>query len=50
LFFIDVCLDDKAEARRVNALLNAAQMHANSTADNFWADQSKAEALTLRQD
>jgi hypothetical protein len=49
-FLADVCLDDKAEARRVNAHLNAAQTHANSTADNFWADRSKAEALTLLQD
>jgi hypothetical protein len=50
LFFADVCLDNKAEARRVNAHLNAAQTHANSTADNFWADRSKVEALTLLQD
>jgi hypothetical protein len=50
LLFIDACLDDKAEARRVNAHLNAARMHASSAADNFWADRSKAEALTVLQD
>jgi hypothetical protein len=46
----DVCLDSEAEARRVNAHLRAAQMHANSIADNFWADRSKALKLTLLQD
>jgi hypothetical protein len=46
----DVCLDDKAEAHRVNAHLHAAQTHANSIADNFWADRSKAEKLTILQD
>jgi hypothetical protein len=46
----DACLDDKAEARRVNAHLSAAQTHANSVADSFWADRSKAEALTMLQD
>jgi hypothetical protein len=48
--FKDVCLDEKAESRRVNAHLSAAQTHANSTADNFWADRSKAQALSLLQD
>jgi hypothetical protein len=46
----DVCLDSAAEARRVNAHLLAAQTHANSIADNFWADRSKAMKLTLLQD
>jgi hypothetical protein len=46
----DVCLDSAAEARRVNAHLVAAQTHANSIADNFWADRSKAMKLTLLQD
>jgi hypothetical protein len=34
----DACLDDKAEACQVNVHLSAAQTHANSVADNFWAD------------
>jgi hypothetical protein len=34
----------------VNAHLLAAQTHANSVADNFWADRSKAMKLTLLQD
>jgi hypothetical protein len=34
----------------VNAHMNAARTHANSVADNFWADRSKAEALTVLQD
>jgi hypothetical protein len=34
----------------VNAHLCAAQTHANSIADNFWADRSKALKLTLLQD
>jgi hypothetical protein len=34
----------------VNAHLLAAQTHANSIADNFWADRSKAMKLTLLQD
>jgi hypothetical protein len=46
----DVCLDDKAEARQVNAHLSAAQTHANSVADNFWADRSMAQILTVLQD
>jgi hypothetical protein len=46
----DVCLDNEAEAQRVNVHLRAAQMHANSIADNFWADRSKALKLTLLQD
>jgi hypothetical protein len=46
----DVCLDSAAKARRVNAHLLAAQTHANSIADNFWADRSKAMKLTLLQD
>jgi hypothetical protein len=46
----DACLDDEAEAHRVNAHLCAAQTHANSIADNFWADRSKAEKLTMLQD
>jgi hypothetical protein len=45
-----VCLDSAAEARRVNAHIIAAQNHANSVADNFWADRSKAMKLTLLQD
>jgi hypothetical protein len=45
-----VCLDSAAEARRVNAHLLAARSHANSIADNFWADRSKAMKLTLLQD
>jgi hypothetical protein len=45
-----VCLDGAAEARRVNAHIIAAQNHANSVADNFWADRSKAMKLTLLQD
>jgi hypothetical protein len=45
-----VCLDSAAEARRVNAHLLAAQTYANSVADNFWADRSKAMKLTLLQD
>jgi hypothetical protein len=49
-FPADVCLDSEAEAQRVNAHLRAAQMHANSTADNFWADRSKAMKLTILQD
>jgi hypothetical protein len=46
----DVCLDSEAEARRVNAHLRAAQTHANSIAENFWADQSKVMKLTVLQD
>jgi hypothetical protein len=34
----------------MNAHLVAAQTYANSVADNFWADQSKAMKLTLLQD
>jgi hypothetical protein len=34
----------------MNAHLLAAQTHANSVADNFWADRSKAMKLTLLQD
>jgi hypothetical protein len=34
----------------VNAHLHAAQTHANSIADNFWADRSKAMKLTVLQD
>jgi hypothetical protein len=34
----------------VNAHLRAAQTHANSIADNFWADRSKAMKLTILQD
>jgi hypothetical protein len=45
-----VCLDSAAEARHVNAHLLAAQTHANSIADNFWADRSKAMKLTLLRD
>jgi hypothetical protein len=50
LLSADVCLDSAAEARRVNTHLHAAQTHANSIADNFWADRSKAMKLTLLQD
>jgi hypothetical protein len=50
LLSADVCLDSAAEARRVNAHVLAAQAHANSIADNFWADRSKAMKLTLLQD
>jgi hypothetical protein len=46
----DACLDSKAEARRINAHLRAAQMHANSIANNFWADRSKVMKLTILQD
>jgi hypothetical protein len=46
----DVCLDSEAKARRVNAHLRAAQTYANSIADNFWADRSKAVKLTVLQD
>jgi hypothetical protein len=49
-FPTDVCLDSEAEARRVNAHLCAAQTHANSIADNFWANRSKAMKLTILQD
>jgi hypothetical protein len=45
-----VCLNSAAKARRVNAHLVAAQTHANSAADNFWADRSKAMKLTLFQE
>jgi hypothetical protein len=34
----------------VNAHLRAAQTHANSITDNFWADRSKAMKLTILQD
>jgi hypothetical protein len=34
----------------MNAHLRAAQIHANSIADNFWADRSKAMKLTILQD
>jgi hypothetical protein len=34
----------------VNAHLRAAQTHANSIADNFWADRPKAMKLTVLQD
>jgi hypothetical protein len=34
----------------VNAHLRAAQTHANSIADNFWADRSKVMKLTILQD
>jgi hypothetical protein len=50
LLNVDACPDDNAEARRVNAHLRAARTHANSIADNFWADRSKAEKLTVLQD
>jgi hypothetical protein len=46
----DACQDNEAEVRRVNAHLHAAQTHANSIADNFWVDRSKAEKLTVLQD
>jgi hypothetical protein len=46
----DVCLDSEAEARHVNAHLRAAQTHANSIADSFWANRSKAMKLTVLQD
>jgi hypothetical protein len=45
----DAFLDDEAEARRMNAHLNAAQTHANSVTDNFWSDQSKAKPLYVLQ-
>jgi hypothetical protein len=50
LFSADVCLDSEAEARHVNMHLRAAQTHANSIADSFWADRSKALKLTVLQD
>jgi hypothetical protein len=34
----------------MNAHLRAAQTHANSVADNFWANRSKATKLTILQD
>jgi hypothetical protein len=34
----------------MNAHLRVAQTHANSIADNFWADRSKAMKLTILQD
>jgi hypothetical protein len=34
----------------VNAHLRAAQTHANSITDNFWANRSKAMKLTVLQD
>jgi hypothetical protein len=34
----------------VNAHIRAAQTHANSIADSFWADHSKALKLTILQD
>jgi hypothetical protein len=34
----------------MNVHLRAAQAHANSIADNFWADRTKAEKLTVLQD
>jgi hypothetical protein len=34
----------------VNAHLTSTQTHANSVADNFWADRSKTVKLTLLQD
>jgi hypothetical protein len=43
-------MDSEAEARRVNAHLRAAQTHANSIADSFWADRSKALKLTILLD
>jgi hypothetical protein len=46
----DVCLDSEAEARCVNAHLCVAQTQANSIADNFGADRSKALKLTILQD
>jgi hypothetical protein len=49
-FSADVCLDSEAEARRMNAHLRATQTHANSIADNFWADRSKAMKLIILQD
>jgi hypothetical protein len=49
-FFADVYLDERVESRQVNAHLNAAQTHANLIVENFWADQSKAELLSLLQD
>jgi hypothetical protein len=45
-----VCLDSEAEARRINAHLRADQTHANSIADSFWTDRSKALKLTILQD
>jgi hypothetical protein len=50
LLSADVCLDSAAEAQRMNTHVLAAQTHANSIADNFWADRSKAMKLTLLQD
>jgi hypothetical protein len=49
-FPTDACLDSGAEARRVDVHLRAVQAHANSIADNFWADRSKAMNLTILQD
>jgi hypothetical protein len=47
---VDICLDSEAEAQRVNTHLYAAQTHANSVADSFWADRSKALKLMILQD
>jgi hypothetical protein len=49
-FPADACLNSGAEARRVDVHLRAVQAHANSIADNFWADRSKAMKLTILQD
>jgi hypothetical protein len=46
----DACLDSEAEAQHVNVHLRAPQTHANSIADNFWANRSKAMKLTVLQD
>jgi hypothetical protein len=46
----NVCLDSEVEARCVNMHLRAARTHANSIADNFWANRSKAIKLTVLQD
>jgi hypothetical protein len=47
---VDACLDKGSENRLVDAHLRAAQPYANSTADNFWANHSKARKLTVLQD
>jgi hypothetical protein len=47
---VDACLDKGSENRRVDAHLRATQTYANSTADNFWANHSKARKLTVLLD
>jgi hypothetical protein len=50
LSIADACIDSQAEARRVDVHLWVAQSHANSVADNFWSNRSKAMKPTVLQD